>query len=126
MMVTVLARYAGVDTTTGSTWYEAGQTWAVENGVSDGTNMNGTLTREQLVSMLWRYAGSPAPEGDLSSWSDAAAVSGWATDAMTWAVESGILSGTGKNTLNPQGSASRAELASLLVRADALLTADAE
>ena len=126
MMVTVLARYAGVDTTTGSTWYEAGQTWAVENGVSDGTNMNGTLTREQLVSMLWRYAGSPAPEGDLSSWSDAAAVSGWATDAMTWAVESGILSGTGKNTLNPQGSASRAELASLLVRADAHLTADAE
>ena len=126
MMVTVLARYAGVDTTTGSTWYEAGQTWAVENGVSDGTNMNGTLTREQLVSMLWRYAGSPAPEGDLSGWSDAAAVSGWATDAMTWAVESGILSGTGKNTLNPQGSASRAELASLLVRADALLSADAE
>ena len=126
MMVTVLARYAGVDTTTGSTWYEAGQTWAMENGVSDGTNMNGTLTREQLVSMLWRYAGSPAPEGDLSGWSDAASVSGWATDAMTWAVESGILSGTGKNTLNPQGSASRAELASLLVRADALLTADAE
>lgn len=126
MMVTVLARYAGVDTTTGSTWYEAGQTWAVENDVSDGTNMNGTLTREQLVSMLWRYAGSPAPEGDLSGWSDAASVSGWATDAMTWAVESGILSGTGKNTLNPQGSASRAELASLLVRADALLTADAE
>ncbi len=126
MMVTVLARYAGVDTTTGSTWYEAGQTWAMENGVSDGTNMNGTLTREQLVSMLWRYAGSPAPEGDLSGWSDAASVSGWATDAMTWAVESGILSGTGKNTLNPQGSASRAELASLLVRADALLSADAE
>ena len=126
MMVTVLARYAGVDTTTGSTWYEAGQTWAMENGVSDGTNMDGTLTREQLVSMLWRYAGSPAPQGDLSAWSDADAVSSWAADAMSWAVESGVLSGTGKNTLNPQGSASRAELAALLVRADALLSADAE
>lgn len=58
MIVTVLARFEGVDTTTGSTWYEAGQQWAMENGVSDGTNMDASLTREQLATMLYRYAQS--------------------------------------------------------------------
>lgn len=51
MIVTVLARFEGVDTTTGSTWYETGQQWAMENGVSDGTNMDASLTREQLATI---------------------------------------------------------------------------
>ena len=65
MMLTMLARYDGVDTSTGSTWYEAGAAWAVAEGVSDGTNLEADLTREQLVTMLWRYAGSPMVEKDL-------------------------------------------------------------
>lgn len=67
---TLLARFAGVDTTTGSTWYEAGRDWAMEQKISDGTNMDHALTREQLVTMLWRYAGSPAAQGDLSAYTD--------------------------------------------------------
>ena len=126
MLVTILARCAGVDTTVSDVWYADGQAWAVENGVSDGTNMEGVLTREQLVTMLWRYAGSPAAEGDLTAWSDGASVSDWATDAVTWAVENGLLTGSDTGALNPQGNASRAELATLMVRASALLTADAE
>ena len=126
MLVTILARCAGVDTTVSDVWYADGQAWAVENGVSDGTNMEGVLTREQLVTMLWRYAGSPAAEGDLAAYPDGASVNSWAADAMAWAVESGLLTGSDTGALNPQGNASRAELATLMVRASALFTADAE
>ena len=126
MLVTILARCAGTDTTVSDVWYADGQAWAVANGVSDGTNMEGTLTREQLVTMLWRYAGSPAAEGDLTAYPDGASVSSWAADAVAWAVESGLLTGSDTGALNPQGNASRAELATLMVRASALLTADAE
>ena len=126
MLVTILARCAGTDTTVSDVWYADGQAWAVENGVSDGTNMEGVLTREQLVTMLWRYAGSPAAEGDLTAYPDGASVSDWAADAVTWAVENGLLTGSDTGALNPQGNASRAELATLMVRASALLTADAE
>ena len=122
MLVTILARYDGTDTSAGSVWYEAGADWAVENGVSDGTNMNGALTREQLVTMLWRYAGSPEAD-DLSGYPDSASVSSWAADAMAWAVENGLITGTGTGALSPQGSASRAQLATILVRAGALLSA---
>ena len=68
MIVTVLDRFEGVDTTAGDIWYEAGQQWAVANGVSDGTNMDRSLTREQLAAMLWRYAGSPSVSNDLSGY----------------------------------------------------------
>ena len=126
MLVTILARCAGTDTTVSDVWYADGQAWAVANGVSDGTNMEGVLTREQLVTMLWRYAGSPAAEGDLTAYPDGASVSSWAADAVTWAVESGLLTGSDTGALNPQGNASRAELATLMVRASDLLTADGE
>ena len=59
MLMTVLARYAGEDTTGGATWYEKGMNWAKAKGVSDGTNPEVNITREQLVTMLYRYAGSP-------------------------------------------------------------------
>ena len=116
MMVTVLARMEGVDTSTGSVWYEAGQKWAVANGISDGTNMEQGLTREQLALMLYRYVGEPAVSGDLSGYADGASVNSWATQAVTWAVQEGLISGVGNNTLNPQGQASRAQVATILTR----------
>lgn len=116
MILTILARYDGVNTDTGATWYEAGAAWAVANGVSDGTNLEADLTREQLVTMLWRYIDSPVVEHDLADYPDSAAVSGWAVDAMIWAVDAGIITGNGAGELNPQGTATRAEVATILMR----------
>ena len=115
MFVTVLARLEGVDTDTGSTWYEAGQQWAMAHGISDGSNLDQALTREQLATMLYRYAGSPAVSGSLSSNADGAAVSDWAKTAMIWAVEGGLITGTGSG-LQPQGTATRAQVATILMR----------
>lgn len=118
MIVTVLAAYDGVDTTAavGDHWYSAGQQWAMENGVSDGTNMDGNLTREQLAVMLWSYAGKPFTNGDLSSFSDGNTCNVWATQALTWCVENGLLSGTGGNMLSPQAETTRAQVATILTR----------
>ena len=121
MIVTVLARLEDVDTTDGSTWYEAGQQWAMENGISDGTNMEGYLTREQLAAMLYRYAGSPAVSGRLSDYPDAEQVSDWARDAMLWATENGIINGIG-GKLSPASGATRAQLATMLMRFAARLS----
>lgn len=115
MIVTVLARFEGVDTTTGSTWYEAGRQWAMQNGVSDGTNMDASLTREQLATMLWNYSGKPAASG-LAGYTDADDVSDWASQAMAWCVEQGIIGGTTTTTLSPQGPATRAQVATILMR----------
>ena len=115
MLMTVLARYAGEDTTGGATWYEKGMEWAKAKGVSDGTNPNANITREQLVTMMYRYAGSPKADGKLDSFSDAASVSTYAADAMQWAVASGIVNGS-DGKLNPQNNATRAEVAAILMR----------
>ena len=117
MMMTILARMSGVDTSTGSTWYEVGMKWAVENGISDGTNPNADISREQLITMLYRYAGSPAVSSNnyLNAFSDGAKVSDWAKDAMNWAVSTGILQGKGNGTLDPQGLATRVEIAQILM-----------
>lgn len=106
----------GVDTSGGDPWYEAGRQWVVDNGISDGTDMEQTLTREQLALMLYRYAGQPGGSGDLSAFTDGARVSSWAADAMTWAVDGGLISGVGERTLDPQGEASRAQVAAVLLR----------
>ena len=118
MIVTVLAAYDGADTTAaaGDHWYSAGQQWAMENGVSDGTNMEGVLTREQLAVMLWSYTGRPEASISLSRYSDAGSVSAWAADAMTWAVENGLISGSDKGELLPQGQATRVQVATILMR----------
>lgn len=121
MIVTVLARFEGVDTTTGSTWYEAGQQWAMENGVSDGTNMDASLTREQLATMLYRYAqskGYDTTQGGMAirEYADYEQISGYAMEAMTWAVNTGLISGTTSTTLSPQGLATRAQVATILMR----------
>lgn len=115
MIVTVLARLEGVDTTTGSTWYEAGQQWAIEAGISDGSDLNSAVSREQLVTMLYRYAGSPAVSGVISGYADTDSVSSWAVEVMTWAINEGIINGVG-NSLDPQGDATRAQVATILMR----------
>ena len=115
MLMTVLARYAGEDTTGGATWYEKGMNWAKAKGVSDGTNPEENITREQLVTMLYRYAGSPAASGSLDNFSDAASVSSYAVNAMQWAVANGIVNGS-NGKLNPQNNATRAEVAAILMR----------
>lgn len=115
MLMTVLARYAGQDTTGGSVWYEKGMNWAKANGVSDGTNPTASITREQLVTMLWRYAGEPAGTASLDGFNDASTVSSYAVTAMRWAVENGIINGA-NGSLNPRANASRAEVAAILMR----------
>ena len=115
MLMTVLARYAGEDTTGSTPWYQKGMEWAKANGVSDGTNPEVNITREQLVTMLYRYAGSPKANGSLDSFSDAASVSSYAVNAMQWAVENGIVNGS-NGKLNPQDNATRAEVAAILMR----------
>ena len=115
MLMTVLARYAGEDTTGGATWYEKSMAWAKAKGVSDGTNPNANITREQLVTMMYRYAGSPKADEKLDSFSDAASVSTYAASAMQWAVANGIVNGS-NGKLNPQNNATRAEVAAILMR----------
>ena len=115
MLMTVLARYAGEDTTGSTPWYQKGMEWAKANGVSDGTNPEVNITREQLVTMLYRYVGSPKANGSLDSFSDAASVSSYAVNAMQWAVANGIVNGS-NGKLNPQNNATRAEVAAILMR----------
>ncbi len=115
MLMTVLARYAGENTTGSTPWYQKGMEWAKANGVSDGTNPEVNITREQLVTMLYRYAGSPKANGSLDSFSDAASVSSYAVNAMQWAVANGIVNGS-NGKLNPKNNATRAEVAALLMR----------
>ena len=115
MLMTVLARYAGTDTTGSKPWYQKGMEWAKAHGVSDGTNPEVNITREQLVTMLYRYAGSPATNGSLDNFSDAASVSSYAVNAMQWAVANGIVNGS-NGKLNPQDNATRAQVAAILMR----------
>lgn len=115
MVMTVLARLAGADTKGGKTWYEPGMDWAKAQGISDGTDPEGIITREQLATMLYRYAKGETggkPEG----FADAESVSDWAVDAMAWCVEKGIVTGKPGDRLDPQGTATRAEVAAVLER----------
>ena len=115
MIVTVLAAYDGVNTKVPvGHWYEAGRQWAMEKGISDGTDMNGTLTREQLAVMLWNYAGNPEPSRDVCDFADGSSASPWAVQALGWAAEQGLISGTGDGSLLPQEKATRAQAAVIL------------
>lgn len=117
---TMLARIAGQDTRRSSTWYEVGQKWAMNLGITDGTNPMGSLTREQLAAMLYRYVGSPAVNGTLT-FTDSANVSAWARNAMIWAVQNGILDGVGGNRLNPKGTTTRSQAAAIFMRFSKLI-----
>lgn len=118
MIWSVLARYEGADTPggTGDTWYAGPQKWAIDNGISDGTMANSSMTREQLAAMLYRYVGSPAVSGTVGDFADASSVSSWASDAMIWAVQQGLIAGMDEDTLNPQGTATRTQVAAILQR----------
>ena len=118
MIWSVLARYEGADTSgaSGDEWYAGPQKWAIENGISDGTYPNASMTREQLAAMLYRYVGSPAVSGTVGDYSDADSISSWASDAMVWAVQEGLIAGMDEDTLNPQGTATRTQVAAIFQR----------
>lgn len=115
MLITVLARLDGQDTTKGETWYSASAEWAKEQGLTDGAALEDAISREQLAVMLYRYAKAEKTEADLKDFTDAGNVSDWAAEAMAWAVKSGIITGK-SGALDPQGNASRAEVATMLQR----------
>ena len=115
MVNTVLARLAGANTEGGANWYDKGNEWAIANGVSDGTNPTSSVTREQLATMLYRFAGSPAVTGTLT-FTDAGCVSSYAQNALLWASQVGIISGLGDGSVAPTAGADRAQVAAMLAR----------
>ena len=119
MLMTILARMDGQDVTGGATWYEKAMNWAKQTGVSDGTMPEVNITREQLATMLYSYAKlkgmDPIPNGmALSKFRDADSISTWASEAVSWAAYSGIISGRSNGTVAPQAGATRAEMAVML------------
>ena len=118
MLLTILARHDGVNTR-GTPWYASGCDWAARNGISDGKNPEEAVSREEFALTLYRYAqyrGSSMLSGnDLSSFTDASAVSDAALPAVQWAVSEAILRGD-NFYLHPQSGATRAEAAAMLHR----------
>lgn len=103
-------------------WYAQAASWASEAGIfagyGDGSfGPEDPITREQLAVALYRYAGAPETEGDLSAFSDGASVSPYARTALAWAVENGIFQGNGSGVLDPQGSATRVQVAQVMRQA---------
>ena len=99
----------------------AARTWAMGNGISDGTTPGGAVTRQQLAALLYRFArlmGYDTTQGGMAIWEfpDVGDISGYAEAAMDWAVSAGIINGTSQGTLNPQGQATRAQFAVMLMR----------
>ena len=88
----------------------------MEAGISDGSDLTASVTREQLATMLYRYAGSPETSGTLKDFTDKDSVSSYAESAMKWAVSQGLIDGMGDGRLNPQGTATRAQVAAILTR----------
>ncbi len=129
MLVTVLWQAAGCPYTPTSgapgkpfndvspqSWYYKQICWAKAEGIVAGYSSgnfgpDNPITREQLVTILWQYAGKPGHSENRLPYYDSWAVSNYAWDAMLWATENGIISGTGNNTLNPKGYATRAQIA---------------
>lgn len=134
MIVTILYRLEGTPAVTGTTaftdvaagqYYADAVAWAAQNGIVSGTSAttfspDGVITREQMAAILYRYAQHKGydvtAKADLSVFTDAAQVSTYATDAMAWANASGLISGTSATTLSPAGSATRAQVATILMR----------
>ena len=116
MLMTVIARLNGADTSGDA--LAKGMAWAVENGISDGSNPKGSITREQIAAMLYRNAGEPDVTYDSSSlakFSDASEISGYAEKAMLWAAEAGIINGTTDNRLLPRANATREQVAQIML-----------
>ena len=115
MVWTIIARAEGVDTDGGATWYAKAQEWVVAKGISDGENPSAAITRQELVTMLWRLSGEPVVNYTLTS-PDAYAISGWAYEAMRWAVSEGIIEGDDLGNLNPTANSTRAHAAAFMQR----------
>lgn len=94
--------------------------WAKANGVSDCTYLDSKITREQLVTMMYAYFKPEAVEVDLSAYTDADDIESWAEAPVMWAVKKGVIKGTSKTTLNPDGFATRAQLAVIINKFNAL------
>lgn len=132
MIVSILARLEGVTaaddagfTDVDDEWFATAVNWAanvgVVNGFEDNTfRPNDTITREQLAAILCNYAAwkgeDVSARAELSRYSDAAAISSWATDVMRWAVAENLISGVTTDELQPQGAATRAQVAAILQR----------
>ena len=129
-LVLILYRLAGRPSVSGvknpftdvksSDYYYDAVLWAYANSVVNGTGRSTfspkkNVTREQLAAILYRYSGTPTTSGRLTSFTDADNVSSYATNAMKWAVGAGIITGSGSK-LDPQGSATRAQVAAMLHR----------
>ena len=112
---TILARQNDADLTGGATWFENAQNWAKEKGISDGTNPNGTINRAQMVTMLWRAAGSPTAQSG-TVFQDVA-VGSYYGDAVDWAVAHGITTGVGGGLFDPNSACTRGQIATFLWRA---------
>jgi len=122
MLVQVLYRQAGspaVKDADSTLWYGAALKWAKDNGLSDGSNMNGNVSREQLVTLLYRYAQllklGLGRSAAYDTYKDAAKVDTWAADAMKWSVGNSIVTGSG-SLLDPMGTATRSQVAAILDR----------
>ncbi len=100
-------------------WHYQAIEWATKEGILAGYGNgkfrpNQSVTREQLVAIIWRHAGSPKPRSTTLRFYDAGSVSGYAWEAMCWATEQGILQGRSSGYLVPKGTATRAEVAQML------------
>lgn len=117
-VVNYLMPFTDVD---GGAWYAEAVRWAASEGIVTGVSdtsfaPNAEITREQLAAILHRYAGEPATAANLAGYADGASVSAYAVDAMSWCVEHDIITGTTATTLEPQGTATRAQAAAMLMR----------
>ena len=100
-------------------WYASSVSWATANGVTDGYGggqfgPNDSITREQFAVMLWRYAGTPVTDEQALRFADADQASGYAEQALSWAVANGVMSGHSDGRLDPSGMATRAQAAQML------------
>ena len=111
---TILARQNDADLSGGATWYENAQNWAKDKGVSDGANPNAAINRAQMVTMLWRAVGQPAP-ATKATFTDVSADSYYAS-AVSWAVENGVTTGVGGGRFDPTATCTRAQIATFLAR----------
>lgn len=136
MLVTVLWRYEGSPKQRPSTfsdvrrgqWYSEAVSWAAKNGIVTGVGDNKfepdtQITREQIATILYRYAqkkrADTSARGSLSAFPDNGKVNGWAKTALQWCVGEGLIGGTNENGrvyLDPQGTATRAQVATILMR----------
>ena len=122
MVWTIIARMSGVDTTGGANWYAKAQEWVVVNGISDGENPTAAITRQELVTMLYRYAQikgydvSVGESTNILSYVDATSISEYAMSAFQWACGSGLTEGDENGALTPLATATRAQAAAMIMR----------